>query len=1487
MGMFGGRASRCAAAIVIVALLAALGAGSAAAAEPHPVIGSFGSFLDPNGIAVDEATGSVYVADVDSDAVYKFDSSGKPSPFSSLGANQLTGAATPQKSFSFVPQHGNGAMLAVDNACAEQTPSLSGEACAKFDPSAGDLYVVDPTNDVVDKFNAAGEFLGEISSPHGNVPIHGVGVDANGDLRLYVEWVPFVNPNARQKLEVFDNSVENAFLTDLVKGNVPYAHERIFLQEDGFGVAPNGDTYMLGSCGCFYKLGSNGEELGLVDLGGSDVAAAVDPVTGHLYVDEQTGVSEWDTGSMNGNDRYGEFVSGVYEWGVHDSAAFVSKFGRAQLATDSTGEGGIAVDGATGEVYVTSPVDGKVYVFGSDAPAVSAGAPKSVTQGDATLTGTVDPRGESVTACRFEYEAVDFYLWGENEGSARVGSTIPYLFAPAYGYHHTVPCAQSEAEIGTGAAPVSVDAEATALEAGRLYDFRLVVETAAGDNFADGRFTSKGPGFGFQSVEMGFFNEDGTPDTQAGSHPYQMVTDIQFNKQVEANEAGNPESLYIAEPDGHVRDILTDLPVGLVGNPNATAKKCTLAELEGANGGKEAACPAESQVGVLEVQFPPEYNSIGNPKQPVYNMVPPHGVAAQLGTNMIIPNATIDNEVVTGGDYAVRASARQIPAIGPIMGLKLTINGVVGSGAQRKAFLTMPTACVQPLKATFSADSHEAPGHYVEETALPRDQSNQRLSLAGCSRLHFAPAIRVAPDTKDASTASGLTVDVHVPQQGVLNPEGLAESALRDTSVTLPEGVAINPSGADGLEACSETLAGFGGFKELDAEFEPGVQTATFAPGLPDPLQPGSNFCPNGAKIGTVEIDTPLLAKPLTGAVYLATQTDNPFGSLVAMYMVVQDPSSGTLIKLAGEVALSDTGQIVTTFKNTPDLPFEDLTMHFFGGERAPLAMPSRCGTYTTEAVFTPWDGNPPVRTDSSFTIDHGPNGGPCPGASLPFNPTLDAGLINNQAGTSSPFTMTMSREDGEQNLQAISMNMPPGVMGSLTGVKLCEEAQANAGTCGSESLIGETTVSVGLGNDPFTVKGGRVYLTGPYDGAPFGLSIVNPAKAGPYDLEQGTACDCIVVRAKIEVNPLTAQLTVSSDNGGPHAIPTILKGIPLQIKHVNVTVNRPDFMLNPTSCAKMNVTGTLYSAEGASQGVSVPLQVANCAKLPFKPQMLAFTEAHHTRKTGAYLHVVMKSGSGQVGLREVHVELPKSLPSVLKTLQQACTEAQFAKSPAGCPAGSVVGRAVIHTPVLPVALKGKAYFVSHGGAKFPELVIVLHGYGVTIQLNGETFISKAGVTSSTFKTLPDVPFSRFDLILPRGTHPALTGNGDLCAKQLKMPTRIVAQSGRLIERNTTIHVKGCKPYLKVVGKHAGKAGASLVVKVAPAGKLFVGGKGIQSIARTVRRAGKVRLRLHLDNHDKQVLASHRHRRLKLSLDVRFAASNGSELHERVTVLMR
>jgi hypothetical protein len=852
-------------------------------------------------------------------------------------------------------------------------------------------------------------------------------------------------------------------------------------------------------------------------------------------------------------------------------------------------------------------------------------------------------------------------------------------------------------------------------------------------------------GFGPESLKVEAINQNGSPDIQAGSHPYALETSFTLVTPA----PGSPE------PEASPKNISVELPPGFVGDPHATAR-CTYIEFS------EKRCPPNTQVGesiTYLVETRGGENPIQLPTEPIYNIEPSPGIAAEFAYRIlnIIP-IHLGVAVRTGGDYGLTVTSPNTTEVDALYGTKITIWGVpceVTGCMPHLPLLTNPTSCGVPRTATIRMNSWE---HPTEEASL----SSPMPELKGCEKLDFSPSIAVTPDGTAGSTPTGLNVTEHIPQDATQNPAGLAEADVKNTTVALPAGVQVSPSAADGLLACSPAQIGLHN-NELPA-------------------------CPDASKVGTVEIDTPLLSEPLTGSVYLATQEENPFGSLLALYIYAESPTYGVRVKVAGQVTLDPvTGQLVTTFKETPPLPYSDLKLAFFGSARAPLTTPAFCGAYTTETTIEPWTGTSAVHPSSKFQVTSGPNGAPC-ASPLPFAPSLTAGTTSIQAGGFSPFTMTMSREDGNQNLDSIKLHMPPGLLGTLSTVKLCGEAQGNAGTCGPESLIGHTIISVGLGGDPFSVSGGQVFITGPYEGAPYGLSIVNPAKAGPFDLGK------VVVRAKVEVDQTTAALTITTDNSGPYRIPTILDGIPLEIKHVNVSIDRPNFTFNPTNCNPLAITGSLTSSEGSTDALSVPLQVTNCAVLAFKPKLTAKTSGKTSRANGASLSVKLTYPAGpyDANIARVKVDLPKQLPSRLTTLQKACLAATFESNPANCPAASIVGHATATTPVLPVPLTGPAYFVSHGGEAFPDLIIVLQGYGTTVDLVGTTFINKAGITSSTFKTIPDVPVGTFEMTLPQGKYSALAANGNLCKSKLAMPTAFVGQNGAVIHTSTPITATGC-----------------------------------------------------------------------------------------------
>jgi hypothetical protein len=922
--------------------------------------------------------------------------------------------------------------------------------------------------------------------------------------------------------------------------------------------------------------------------------------------------------------------------------------------------------------------------------------------------------------------------------------------------------------------------------------------------------------FGIEDHELTFEEEGGSPTTQAGAHPFQLTDTLVLN------QPDDPAALNERPELGSgslTKDLSFNWPPGLIGDPQAI-QHCTVGQFLTVINADEDACPAQTAVGVAAVTVyePATFHTLTF-TVPLFNIEPAVGEPARFGFYVPLANVpvVVDPSLRTGSDYGITLGVHNISESAVLLSSVVTVWGVPGDPRHDSSrgwgcvyesagvassnrspcvrteeqhpppFLSLPTACTGPLLTTVEGDSWTEPlPVYPVLNEYEIDGSEMGLKgLDGCNHLPFNPDIKVSPDGQQASKPSGLTTSVHVPQENILNPVGLANSNIKDISVTLPQGVTINPAVADGLGACSEGQVGY-----LPGQSDP-PSSLRFTAKLPKPLEQGLNFCPDSSKIATVKIKTPLLPNPLEGSVYLAAQEANPFGSLVAMYIVAEDPVSGSLVKLPGMVSLSEgTGQIRAVFENTPQLAFEDAELHFFGGERAPLATPARCGTYTTVATFTPWSGNPPVTSTSTFQVLTGPNNTPCPGVVLPFAPALTGGMINNQAGSFSPFTMTMSREDGNQDLRSIRLHTPPGLSGILSGVKLCGETEANNGTCGQESKIGETTVSVGLGGNPFSVKGGEVFLTGSYHGAPFGLSIVNPAKAGPFDLGK------VIVRAEIEVDPHTAALTVTSDTTGPYAIPSMLKGIPLEIKHVNVTITRPGFTFNPTNCAPLAITGTLDGTEGSSTTLSVGFQAANCSTLKFAPKFSVSTSGKTSRAKGASLTARLSYPNAaqgtQTNIARVKVDLPKQLPSRLTTLQKACTNLQFEKNPAACPAASKIGYATVTTPLLPVPLTGPAIFVSHGGEAFPSLTMVLQGYGVTVDLIGTTFISKTGITSTTFKTVPDVPFNTFRLTLPQGKYSALAANGNLCNTKLGMPTAFQAQNGTTIHQTTKISVTNC-----------------------------------------------------------------------------------------------
>ena len=919
-------------------------------------------------------------------------------------------------------------------------------------------------------------------------------------------------------------------------------------------------------------------------------------------------------------------------------------------------------------------------------------------------------------------------------------------------------------------------------------------------------FSETPAGLGFSNADAWLSNANGTLDTQAGSHPYSLTVAFAMNN----TRSGDEETPAGGEP--RVLDV--KLPSGLVGDPNAVPQ-CPRELFDEGEIGLDygEGCPASTNIGYVNVLAK---GLASGAVYPVFNLVPPPGIAAQFAFDITGSTPVfLDARVRSGGDNGITSHTPNVPQRGTLLftgtfwgvpaeeshdferrgsGCVPDGKGGCGAGVPAKPFLTLPTSCGAPAQFTTEETST-----WQEESVTPasftfktHNQSDEPAGFENCNSLvHFDPSIEIAPDTTQADSPAGLSATVKVPQ-GV-NPNELATSGLENTTVVLPEGVAINPGQATGLAACQ---SGKG----------PGTDNLPASPGEGEgEAWDGPPECPSASKVGEDEISTPLLPDRLKGNVYVL-QSNPP-----ELKLLVAASADGVNLKLVGTVHLNTTtGQLTTTFEDTPDAPLDEFKLAFSGGAQAALVTPPTCRVYTSNASFVPWDGLEEALQESRFAIDSGPAGAPCTqyGQALPFSPSLTAGSTTDQAGGYTDFSLLLTRGDGQQRFSSLSFTAPAGLSAMISSVPLCGEAQANAGTCPASSQIGHAVVGAGPGPYPFYIPQNgappaTVYLTGPYEGAPFGLSIVTPVVAGPFDL--GTN----VVRAKIEVNPHTTQITVTTDASGPHSIPTILDGIPTDVRSINTVIDRPGFMFNPTNCNPQEFRGTAYSGEGASAAISSHFQVGSCQALKFAPNFKVTTVGKTSKANGASLAVKIvyptaapgaNQASSQSNIASVKVDLPKQLPSRLTTLQKACTNAQFEANPAGCPAASLVGHARVVTPILPVPLEGPAYFVSHGGEAFPSLIVVLQGYGVTVDLVGTTFISKAGITSSTFKTTPDVPFSSFELTLPQGKYSALTANVpvkdnySLCGQKLAMPTAFNAQDGAVIHESTPVSVIGCPP---------------------------------------------------------------------------------------------
>ena len=896
--------------------------------------------------------------------------------------------------------------------------------------------------------------------------------------------------------------------------------------------------------------------------------------------------------------------------------------------------------------------------------------------------------------------------------------------------------------------------------------------------------------FGFSQAASWFSNPNGTLDTRAGSHPYAFT--FTYSQNTSEVESGLDRT-----SEGEARNLTFKAPPGFIGNPTSV-EQCPQETffLE--------QCPPSTQIG-------DDLVTLGAPTLvhfniPVYDLVPPPGHPAEFAFVLYGNKILLDASVRSDGDYGITEQVNNLPQVG-VTGNAITIWGTPaqrghndlrqcgagesrGTGCEpaggRNAFLTVPTSCEGAVPFTAKANDWANESITGEIGMVTENKQRDPQGFEECEDLGFAPAISVSPDTAAGDTPAGLTFEIKTPQEGLdageletyseyVVPE-LSSANIKNTTVVLPEGVAINPGQATGLLTCQESEDGVGSKAPVS--------------------------CPNGSIVGTDEIETPLLPHALKGNVYLLA--DNP----PHLQLLLQAKGEGVELKLVGHVELNEaTGQLTATFEHTPELPFSAFRLAFSGGARAALTTPTSCGEFAATSDFTPWStpfGSDVLATGGFLVSTR------CT-SHMPFTPTMSAGATTDQAGGYTDFSMLLTREDEQQRISTLQFKTPKGLLGEISQVPLCGEPEASQGTCPAASQIGHTVTEAGPGPYPLVIPEpghppAPIYLTGGYKGAPFGLSIVVPVDAGPFDL--GT----IVVRASIAVDPHTSQLTITTD-----PLPIYVKGIPADLRAINALIDRPEFMFNPTNCEPQSFSGTATSIEGATAPISSHFQMGSCRALTFKPNFKVSTAGKTSRGNGASLDakIVYPTGplganqaSSQANVEKVRVELPKQLPSRLTTLQKACTAAQFDSNPSGCPAASKVGSATAITPVLPVPLTGPAYFVSHGGEAFPQLIIVLQGYGVTVDLVGDTFISKKGVTSSTFDQVPDVPITSFELRLPQGPGSALGANlpekahGSFCGQKLVMPTEFTGQNGAYIKQSTPVAVTGCKAVKHKNKKH-------------------------------------------------------------------------------------
>jgi hypothetical protein len=912
-------------------------------------------------------------------------------------------------------------------------------------------------------------------------------------------------------------------------------------------------------------------------------------------------------------------------------------------------------------------------------------------------------------------------------------------------------------------------------------------------------------GFAFKAGEAGFAVsavDEGAAATLAGSHPHSLTYRLAFNE-------GDLRDLHIQMPPGLLENS-TVLPLCRGFEFQAQRTSPYEASLSGED------CRAPSQIGVVRVERAGgEARSFG-----LFNLPPAEGAPAAIGFAPFGAHVTLNSAIGSvGGEYALSLSAAGIAQSLHLSALTLTIWGVPWNAShddQRGdclnesepafgwakcstgppanaypfAYLTLPTSCAGALFFTATASSWS--GAQVSASALNRDAQDKPAIQQGCNTLVFDPRPEAFLTDKKASSASGYNFRLKVNYEGILLTRLRAPSQTKGATVTLPPGVTVNPSVGAGLETCTP------------AQYE--TETDHWS---------SESGCPSTAKIGDFRLHSPLYAEWIDGGIYLAQPHENPFGSLIAVYLIAKSPERGILVKLAGEVDPDPgTGNLTASFPELPQLPYTDLEVNFRSGQRAPLITPNACGQATSQVSLSPWSvGLKGISEATHSEIETGIEAGPCPtGATPPFAPGATAGGVNSNVGSYTPYYVHLTRKDTEQEITSYSLVLPKGITGKLAGVPFCSEAaiaaaRQNSGfaeterpSCPEASLVGHTYTGYGVGH-ALTYAPGRIYLAGPYGGQPLSLVTINSATVGPFDL--GT----IVIRSAFHVDPLTAQLRIDAGSSDP--IPHIIDGIPLHLREIRIYVDRPEFTHNPTSCEPGQMESTLTGsgasfedqADDSSATVGVHFQLLNCLTLGYAPH-LGLKIAGGTRR-GDYpsLQAVMQAHKGDADLKQIAVTMPHSEFLAQEHIRTVCTQAQFAAE--ACPEGSVYGTAAAFTPLFDEPLRGPVYLRS-SEHKLPDLVALLRSGEIRIVLDGRIDSAHGGMRASFFD-LPDAPLYRFVMKLYGGKRGLITNSVNICADPPVATVKAVAQNNRGAAFRSLLHSPRCQQRAKQDKRQRGR----------------------------------------------------------------------------------